>query len=69
MELSTKKASGEFLQPIQKTNGHHSDVDDENSESQKKLISDHAKRISELDEADNEPPKITPKKPQKMYVN
>jgi hypothetical protein len=70
MELSTKNVSGEFLEPVQTnvSNRHQSDVDDENSESQKQLINDYTRKMNELDETNvinnQETPKA--KKPQKM---
>lgn len=74
MELSTKKASGEFLEPVQNnghvSNSHHSDVDDENSESQKQLINDYTKKMNELDETNEKNNQKTLKtklkKPQKI---
>jgi hypothetical protein len=74
MELSTKQASGEFLEPVQNnghaSNRHQSDFDDENSESQKQLINDYTRKMNELDETNeknnHETPKTKPKKPQKM---
>ena len=73
MELSTKQASGEFLNPIQTDKNKNNVAESsEMTASQKNLNKEYIEKINEFEEVmekKTEAPGVNSKKTQKMYLN